>query len=76
MPKTLIARNVASISSVRFVAKDGLLTSVPCQIEVNYGSMGLSDSVDVWTTMNAAQKAQLQNVYDAIVNKVNHAVMD
>jgi len=76
MPKTLVAKNVASISSVRFVAVAGALTSVPCQIEVNYGVMGLPDSVDVWTLLTAAQKIQLQNVYDTIVNKVNHAVMD
>ena len=76
MPKTLVAQNVASISSIRFVAEAGLVSGLVCQFEVNYGTQGLSDTLDIWLTLTAAQQNRIQEIYNAIVNKITHVVMD
>jgi hypothetical protein len=48
MAKTLTAKNIANIGEVRFsVDKNGNLTKLEVTCEVNYGIMGMTETLDI-----------------------------
>ena len=67
MPKTFIAKNIASIQNIAFSIDDaGKVTAINVAGEVNFGEMGLSQMVDVWSSLTAAQKMDAQSFYDRL----------
>ena len=67
MPKTFVAKNIANISNVAFsVDEAGKITAIAVTCEVNFGEMGLSQTVDVWSNLTAAQKTDAQSFYDRL----------
>ena len=67
MPKTLIAKNIAGIQNIAFSLDDaGKVTAIKVACEVNFGEMGLSQMVDVWSSLTAAQKMAAQSFYDRL----------
>ena len=73
MPKTFIAKEIANISNVAFnVDGAGKITAIAVTCEVNFGEMGLSQTVDVWPGFTAAQKTAAQSFHNklkAIITK-------
>ena len=64
MPKTFVAKNVANISNIAFSIDDaGKVTAIKVACEINFGEMGLSQTVDVWPSLTAAQKMAAQSFY-------------
>ena len=64
MSKTFIARNIANISNLAFnVDEADKITAIEVTCEVNFGGMGLSQMVDVWSSLTAAQKMAAQSFY-------------
>ena len=64
MPKTFSAKNVANISNIAFSIDDaGKITAINVACEINFGEMGLSQTVDVWPSLTAAQKMAAQSFY-------------
>jgi len=41
MPKTFVAQNIVHINPVSFTLVDGAVTEVTCNVNVNYGELGL-----------------------------------
>ena len=67
MPKTFIAKNIASIQNIAFNIDDGgKVTAINVACEINFGEMGLSQAVDVWPSLTAAQKMAAQSFYDRL----------
>ena len=67
MPKTMIAKNIASIGNIAFSAgSDGKLTAITVTCELNFGEMGVSQMVDIWTDLTLSQKTVAQNFYDRL----------
>ena len=67
MPKTLIAKNIASIQNIAFSIDDaGKVTAIKVACEINFGEMGLSQTVDVWSSLTAGQKMAGQNFYNRL----------
>ena len=64
MPKTFVVKNVANISNVAFSIDDaGKVTAINVACDVNFGEMGLSQMVDIWPSLTAAQKMAAQSFY-------------
>ena len=62
MPKTFIAKNIASIQNIAFSIDDaGKVTAINVACEVNFGEMGLSQTVDIWPGLTAAQRTAAQS---------------
>ena len=67
MSKTFIAKNIASIQNIAFSLDDaGKVTAINVACEINFGEMGLSQTVDVWPSLTAAQKMAAQSFYDRL----------
>ena len=64
MPKTFSAKNIANISNIAFSVDDaGKVTAINVACDVNFGEMGLSQTVDIWPGLTAAQKVAAQSFY-------------
>lgn len=70
MAKTFTAQNVASCNPLQFVWKEGELVDVICNVEVNYGEMGLNHQVSLWEDLTATQKNKAKAVYLFLKAKV------
>ena len=67
MPKTFVAKNIANISNIAFSIDDaGKVTAINVACDVNFGEMGLSQTVDIWPSLTAAQKMDAQSFYDRL----------
>ena len=67
MPKTFSAKNIASIQNIAFnVDEAGKVTAINVACDVNFGEMGLSQMVDVWSSLTAAQKMGVQSFYNRL----------
>ena len=76
MAKTLTAKNIASINSIRFeVDKVGNLAKVEVSCEVNYGTMGMMETVDLLPLLTASQKKAAKSFYDALKDKLEEAIL-
>jgi len=76
MPKTLTAKNIASIGNIRFETDNaGNLTKVEVTCEVNYGTMGLNETIDLLPQLTAAQKTAAQNFYNNLKSKLEALIL-
>ena len=76
MAKTLVAQNVANMNAINFaVDKEGKLTAITVVCEVNYGELGMMETVDVFPSLNDGEKAVAQKFYDKAKNKVEAIIL-
>ena len=68
MPKTLTARNIANIGAISFVyGKDGKLAELNVSLEVNYGTFGMTESVNILPKLTSPDEIGKANaLYKAI----------
>jgi hypothetical protein len=66
MNKTFVAQNIVSVNPFHFKVEDGVVTGLVCNVEVNYGEMGLTHQIDLWADLTAPQKTMAQNLYNFI----------
>jgi len=66
MAKTLEAKSIAGINNVApVVDKNGKLEKLVISCDINYGDVGVSETVDILPHLDAKK---VQEVYDAIAN--------
>ena len=76
MAKTLIAKNIANIDSVRFeVDGAGNLTKIEVSCEVDYGTMGLSETIDLLPELTAMQKITAKAFYNNLKTKLEKVIL-
>ena len=76
MAKTLIAKNIANIGSIRFVADEaGNLTKIEVTCEVNYGTLGLTETVDLLPQLTSPQKATARTFYNNLKSRLEAIVL-
>ena len=67
MAKTYTATSVGKNHDWDFSVDDaGQITAMNVRSEVNYGSMGMTESLDIWQLLNSDQKAKMQFIYDKV----------
>ena len=67
MVKTYTAQSVGVNHDWDFsVDSDGKITAMVVRAEVNYGTMGMTESLDIWELLNSDQKAKMQFIYDKV----------
>ena len=77
MPKTFVAKNIANISNVAFsVDEAGKITAIAVTCEVNFGEMGLSQTVDICPSLTAAQKTAAQDFHNALKAIITKQLID
>jgi len=77
MAKIYTAQSVAANHNWQFVFSDGGdISGLVIKGEVNYGSMGKIEQLDIWPHLSAAQKAQIQNAYNAVRTWFNNQFLD
>jgi len=72
MPKTYTAQSILNIGPIFFLVEDGVLKELNVTVEVNYGELGLSETIDILphlTTPDEVGKAEA--LYKAIEREVN-----
>ena len=76
MAKTLIAKNIANISSIRFEAdKTGNLTKIEVTCEVNYGTMGMTETIDLLPQITSSQKTAAKAFYGNLKSKLKAIIL-
>ena len=77
MPKTFIAKNIASIQNIAFNIDDGgNVTAINVACDINFGKMGLSLTVDIWPSLTAAQKTAAQGFHNALKAIITKQLID
>ena len=77
MPKNFRARNIASIQNIAFSIDDaGKVTAINVACEVNFGEMGLSQTVDIWPSLTLAQKTAAQGFHNALKAIITKQLID
>ena len=67
MLKTYTANKVGKNHDWDFsVDNDGKITAINVGAEVNYGSMGMTESLDIWSLLDTTQKERIQSIYDKV----------
>ena len=67
MPKTFVAKDVANIQNIAFSIDDaGKVTAINVACEINFGGMGLSQTVDIWPGLTLAQKTAAQGFHNGL----------
>lgn len=75
MPKTFIAQNVNSINPLHFEQKQGVVTGLICNCQVNYGELGMTHQIDLWGDLTEAQRTKAQQLYDFVKAKVEAIIL-
>ena len=77
MSKTFIAKNIANISNIAFnVDEAGKVTAINVACEINFGEMGLSQTVDIWPSLTLAQKTAAQGFHNALKAIITKQLID
>ena len=72
MVKTYTAQSVGKNHDWDFSCdENGQITKLVVKSEVNYGTMGMTEELDVWPKLNDAIKQAMQDAYDKIANIFN-----
>lgn len=73
MPKTYVAKNIAAVNNINFVADAaGNLSAIKVSCEVNYGTFGQSEVVDMLPLLTATQAIRAKEFYQAIKAKLEN----
>ena len=76
MAKTFTAKNIASINQIRFeVNAQGNLTKIEVNCEVNYGKMGLPETVDLLPQLTNTQKEVAKSFYNSLKTKLDAIIL-
>ena len=67
MPKTYTATSITRLAGLDFqVNGQGLLTGLWAKAEVNYGTKGQSETVNIWPLLTLAQQVAAQSLYNRV----------
>lgn len=66
MAKTQTAQSIAAIDSLHFTLASGQVMGLRVACEVNYGSFGRSEVVDIWPKLTPAQQTAARQLYDKV----------
>ena len=73
MARTYTAQSVGKNHDWDFsVDEKGKITALVIRSEVNYGTVGMMESLDIWGVLNTTQKARIQTAYDLINQRFNN----
>jgi len=70
MPKTFVAQNIVAINGLAFQTKDDIVVGLIASCDVNYGELGLTQEIDLWSKLTKTQRNQAQSIYNAVKNKL------
>ena len=66
MPKTLTPQNIAAINNLRFLLFADQVAGIEVTCEVNYGTFGRSEVINLWPKLTSAQKTAVSQLYARI----------
>jgi len=72
MPKTYTAQRIMNIGPISFLVEDGVLKQLNVTVEVNYGELGLTETIDILPYLTTPDEIRLgEALYRAIEREVN-----
>jgi len=75
MPKTLVCKGFTNANVVKITAEKGIVTNVSVDCEVNYGDMGQSETISIFSSLTDAQKTMLQGIFDKAIIRVGQVLL-
>ena len=69
MVKTITADGVL-VESIKIEVSEGKVSGLKVFTEVNYGTFGRHEMLDVWAELTVGQKTTLQGIVDKALNAV------
>ena len=76
MAKTYTAQKVANIENIRFgIDASGNLTLIEVSCEVDYGTMGLYETIDLLPELTAMQKITAKAFYNNLKTKLEKVIL-
>lgn len=75
MAKTVTAQSVSKPTNIKLEVKAGVITGATADVEINYGTFGRSETVNLWATLSKEQQQALQDIYNAFVVSTESATV-
>ena len=75
MPKQFTAQSVQSVNPIHFEQKQGVVTGLLVNCEVNYGELGMTHQIDIWGDLNPAQRQKAQALYDFVKSEIESIIL-
>jgi len=77
MVKTYIAQSASKNHDWNFSVDDtGNVTKMMIRAEINYGSMGRMEEIDIWGLLTDDQKVAAQAAYDKVAQIFNNEFLE
>ena len=74
-PKQLTAQNIYNIHNIEIITEDRIVISLVVSCEVNYGTVGINETVNVFDTMDNTMKDTVQKLYEFITEDVEYKIL-
>jgi len=74
-PKQLTAQNIHNIHNIEITTEDRIVISLVVSCEVNYGTVGINETVNVFDTMDNTMKDTVQKLYEFITEDVEYKIL-
>jgi len=76
MPKIIVPQNIAAINSIRYEIDKGEITSIKCDVEINYGKWGRNETIDLLPLLSESQKTNAVSFYMALKSLLTKEVLE
>ncbi|MBA7621060.1 hypothetical protein ES703_28417 [subsurface metagenome] len=70
MPKSYSVQSVVNFNPLQFVMDGTVVVGFLCSVELNMGSFGMTQQIDIWEWMPANMKNSLQSFHDRLKVKL------
>lgn len=75
MPRQYTAQEVKSINPLHFEQKQGVVTGLIVNCEVNYGEIGMTHQIDLWGDLTDYQREWAQKLYNFVKARIEAIIM-
>jgi len=73
--KTVTAQSVKPITTITFNVKAGVIVGLTSDVEINYGTFGRNETVELWNKLSKDQRSALQGIYDTLNTQTENAIL-
>jgi len=71
MPKTYSVKAIHTFNPLQFVMDGEDVVGFTVSVELNMGSFGITQQLDLWDKMNEQQRQTIQSLHDKIAQALN-----
>jgi len=75
MARTITAQSVKPITTITFNVKAGMIVGLTSEVEINYGTFGHNETVELWSKLSTGQRNALQGIYNTLNTQTESVIL-